>query len=302
MSSRVFSSSAPEQAYIDLTGRVRKTEVDYFACGGFSEVYRGETVDLPHVKLALKLLRGVHTDPVTFETVKRRLYRETRVWHLLVHPNILPFLGLAHELGPSPALVSPFYENGDALHYLKTHPNADRLSIIRGVAAGLAYLHANGVIHGDLKGHNVLVDDSGAARLADFGRSKLVDHRGFTTLMAGSTRFMAPELLIGPIDDGSDDGSETDSEFVPSLTAETDVYGFAMCCLNIYTGELPFRHVAMDSVVIFRVCGGHRPNRSECTSPPVSDRLWFVITRCWRQDPSLRLGIKDVVVLLNDAV
>ena len=69
------------------------------------------------------------------------------------------------------------------------------------------------------------MDDDGTALVADFGRSKLVEHRGFTTAtIAGSTRQMAPELLPHDKDEYED---------APHLTKEADVYGFSMVALEV---------------------------------------------------------------------
>ena len=66
---------------------------------------------------------------------------------------------------------------------------------------------------------NVLIDDDGVPRLSDFSQSKFVDHRGFTTQLAGSARHMAPELMW-----------ETDCR---ALTYETDVFAFSMLALEV---------------------------------------------------------------------
>lgn len=52
------------------------------------------------------------------------------MWHRLSHPNILPFLGVCKRIGPSPAMISPMYENGDVGKYLRNNPTADRLDIV----------------------------------------------------------------------------------------------------------------------------------------------------------------------------
>jgi hypothetical protein len=63
--------------------------------------------------------------------MNQRLNRETRVWHSLVHQNVMPFLGLCRGIGPSPAMISPLYNNGDVHHYLVKNPQADRQAIVR---------------------------------------------------------------------------------------------------------------------------------------------------------------------------
>lgn len=70
--------------------------------------------------------------------------------------------------------------------------------------------------------------------LADFGRSKLMDHRGFTTSFAGSSRYLAPELMENEEEIGVDDyDDDLADDPMPNLTKETDVYAFAMVIIEV---------------------------------------------------------------------
>ena len=77
--------------------------------------------------------------------------------------------------------------------------------------------------------NNVLVDDDGRPLICDFGRSRVLEQSGFTTVFAaGAARYMAPELF------GPDDADiESANSFVPVLTKESDVYSFAMVCVEV---------------------------------------------------------------------
>jgi serine/threonine protein kinase len=82
--------------------------------------------------------------------------------------------------------------------------------------------------------YNILVDDDGVPLLSDFGQSKLIDHRGFTTELMGSPRYMAPELI------GGSEVYEVDYRFKafevqqdPNLTKETDVFAFSMLAIEV---------------------------------------------------------------------
>jgi hypothetical protein len=59
----------------------------------------------------------------------QRLNRETRVWHSLSHKNVLPFLGLCREIGPSPAMISPLYDHADVHRYLADKPD-ERMAVV----------------------------------------------------------------------------------------------------------------------------------------------------------------------------
>ncbi|RDB21802.1 Serine/threonine-protein kinase STY17 [Hypsizygus marmoreus] len=275
--------------HTDLTGKVIKTEEHYFAYGGFSEIYRGRLKDTNEI-VAIKLLRGVHTDPETLEKTTRRIYRESRVWHDLKHDNILPFLGISTsgDLGPSPALISPLCEEGHVIQYLQRHPETDRSKLLLQIARGLDYLHSKDIVHGDLKCNNILMHKNGYPLLCDFGRSKILGQAGFTTVFSGTTRYLAPELL-GPEVEDEESGI---SQFVPTLSKQTDVYGFGMIALEILTGNMPFHPITNDFALILRVKKGI-PSR--LAYPAKYERTWKVVEKCWAKEVSSRPKMSIVV-------
>ncbi|KAG8704320.1 hypothetical protein FRC09_003622, partial [Ceratobasidium sp. 395] len=70
-------------------------------------------------------------------------------------------------------MVSAWMENGDLRTYVNKYPTVDCLQLCVQVAEGLAYLHSIGIIHGDLKGPNVLISKEGVATVIDFGNAIL---------------------------------------------------------------------------------------------------------------------------------
>jgi len=288
---------------VDLSGKIEKLEQDYFEYGGFSEVYRGKCNDhsIYNGPVAIKVLRGVHTDPTVLEVTTRRVNRETKVWNLLSHDNILPFLGVCNKIARSPALISPLCKFGNIRNYLKAYPDVDKHNLAKGVASGLEYLHSLDVVHGDMKPENVLVDDNGVVRLCDFGRSRIITRRGFTTAFAGTFRWMAPELFVIPLGSSKSQLGEDEGEAAPSsndLTTKTDVFGFAMVALEIITGREPFHHIDDEMTVIFRVKLGERPQAKRYGSPNII--LWALLQECWSQQPDLRPGMSDIVKRLKE--
>ncbi|KAG9092276.1 hypothetical protein FRC06_000165 [Ceratobasidium sp. 370] len=70
-------------------------------------------------------------------------------------------------------MVSRWSTNGTLPQYVSSNPNADRLCLGHQVATALDYLHRIDVVHGDIKGANVLISNEGYAQLTDFGSSML---------------------------------------------------------------------------------------------------------------------------------
>lgn len=206
------------------------------------------------------------------------------MWKYLKHPNILPLLSVT--IFP-PQLISVRMV-GDLLEYVGDKPGADRLSLLRDVAKGLNYLHSREVVHGDIKGVNILVDivdDLPHAYIGDLGIAivtKNMDSRRPPTRQDAHTpRWSAPEVL-------REDNNENPSK-------ESDVYSFGMVMLEVFTGEVPFYDKSPYDAMTAILNGKRppRPTHSSCT-----DYLWNLIERCWDQDPVLRPEISEVLRIL----
>jgi len=261
----------------NLIGRVRKTSQYSIGQGGFTDVYQGELRAMPRpVVVAIKIFRGVHINEKTRKDVTRRILRESRVWSRLNHPYVQPYYGYCRidEVSPSLGLVSPFCGNGTIINYLQRWPDLNRLHLLRQVASGLKYLHDNTIVHADLSGNNILIDDAGNARVTDFGRARILGAKEFiTSLFAGSLPFIAPEI------------HRNESDFSMS----SDVYAFAMVAFQVFTGQTPMITVGPHpGAIIFYGCDGGRPFRNIDTARRISDPLWNLMGNWWSQDRSRR--------------
>ncbi|KAJ7266635.1 kinase-like domain-containing protein [Mycena rebaudengoi] len=186
--------------------------------GGFGDIYRasygGKTVALKHMRT---FYRGSE-----LRRIRLQFCREALIWQHLKHPYILPLLGIDRETFPSSlCMVSPWMENGTVLKYLEEHGRQDVDRLLWEVAQGLEYLHSRNIVHGDLRGGNVLIDNGEHAQLADFGLAVVTDATIDTTstTQRGSLRWMAPELL------------NPELEF--KRTRASDVYAFACLCVEV---------------------------------------------------------------------
>ncbi|KAJ7224830.1 kinase-like domain-containing protein, partial [Mycena rebaudengoi] len=213
----------------------------------------------------------------------QKFCREALIWQQFEHPYILPMLGLDREsFSPSLCMVSPWMENGTVLKYLEEHGRQDVDRLLWEVAQGLEYLHSRNVVHGDLRGANILITQDWSACLADFGLTSFTEATLTTTRRSGTTRWMAPELL---------DPDRFGIQF--RRTKASDIYAFACVCLELYTGRPPFTELP-EGVVFQKVILGERPARP-ATMPPMSDALWKYMNAWWARNPSTRPPTEVVV-------
>ncbi|KAG2143612.1 kinase-like domain-containing protein [Suillus clintonianus] len=208
--------------------------------------------------------------------------REFRICANLKHQNILPVYGYTNGFGPYIALVSPWAENGNLTAYLE-RMGADltvlrRFEILRDIIAGLQYLHANGVIHGDFNGPNVLIHGDGTACVADFGLSLMysevisASQASWTSTLKGNMRWMAPELL-----EDREDGSQV------RPSEQSDMYSFGGIMLQVLTNKVPYYHLSNDAAIVLCIAKSQTPSRSRY--PPLPDKYWELIEQCWSTDP-----------------
>jgi len=281
----------------NLTGQVRKRGSYSFAYGGHGNVYKGQYLGSP---VAVKVLKVSQES----ETADQRLLRETRVWRLLSHPNILPLLGHCYDFDRPdiPCLVSPYYGHGIVTSYLKDRPDTDKLPLLSQIATALSYLHGIFIIHNDIRGRNIFINDSGEACLAGFGLSRIIEtERSTTKMYSGALRYAAPELGLNY--EGDDVNPVTtegwrwiagelmvdtmgDGECISRGTKATDVWSFAMTVIEILTGTIPFGHIKSDAGVVLYVTSGGRPKRELC--PQIKDHIWAMLERCWDVKPNRR--------------
>ncbi|KAI0028336.1 kinase-like domain-containing protein, partial [Vararia minispora EC-137] len=148
---------------------ITRYEIDLEAkigLGFFSDVYRARWRG-----------RAVAVKVITEVVPSAMFVREISIWKALDHPNVLELLGASSATSEPPwFFVSPYYKNGSLVTYLKcldAGAPVDMLKMMNQVARGMAYLHKQDVLHGDLKGANVLVDDSLHCVISDFGQSEM---------------------------------------------------------------------------------------------------------------------------------
>lgn len=212
------------------------------------------------------------------------MYAEAAIWKHLKHPNISPLLGIT---AIPPQFVSDWATAGDLRDYLKENPTADRIALLSDVTKGLDYLHSREVIHGDLKGFNILVNviaNTPRACLADFDVTivaKNIDsHRPPTQQSICNALWSAPEVLRGG-----------------NPSKESDIYAFAMVMVEVFSDQVPFGGIFKSEFLVGQaVMDGKRPSRPAHSK--YTDNLWALTQRCWNHEPNLRPEIPEVSRIL----
>ncbi|KAJ7720278.1 hypothetical protein DFH07DRAFT_307868 [Mycena maculata] len=232
--------------------------------GGFGDIFKAVYRSKP---VALKQLR-FYQDYTQEE--RRRIHekfcQEALLWKNLNHHFVIPFIGVYSDEDESDPLrismVCPWMQNGTVLAYLPASEATSAEVFLYEIAEGLQYLHSQLVVHGDLRGENILVDDDGHARLADFGLASYANATVKSSARAGST---------------------------------SDVYAYACVCYELCTGAYPFSDIRNDPTVMFEVIAGRRPRRM----PSIPAQTWQVIQACWPQEPEKRLTAPSIVEKLE---
>ncbi|KAL0064049.1 Rho guanine nucleotide exchange factor [Marasmius tenuissimus] len=259
--------------------------------GSFGDVYKGviggqavclklprifEDTEDPDADKLIKVL--LHTpvtrlDPKKCLQLGQEYMREAIVWRQLNHPNLLPFIGV-YYLDEAPnqlCLISPWMERGDLTRYLKSaqkqNADVDRLLLAYDVAAGLSYLHSKKIVHGDLKGPNVLMNADERALIGDFGLSRVVETH-------------TPGLFN-------------------STTERSDIYAYAGVCYEIFTGKQPFYKLHDMAIFDAVVNREERPDRPE-EARELSDSIWEIMMSCWQYDQHLRPSVGDVFARIGE--
>ena len=277
----------------DLAGRVlagRYRLVAPIGTGASGRVYAAWDVKLQR-RVAVKVLHAALADDTGF---LRRFGAEAQLAASLHHPNVVAVydwgedavslgtpqspgsLGTPQSPGslgtpqpPGPFMVLELLEGGSLRSLLD---RGDRLSpaqaaaVGRQVAAGLDYAHARGLVHRDVKPANLLFDEHGTARVADFGLARALAEASWTEpagAVLGTARYAAPEQVRGLVD------------------ARSDVYSLALVLVEAVTGAVPFAADTSLATLLARV-------ERHLEVPPELDALAPVLERAGQADPAGR--------------
>ena len=229
-------------------------------------------------QVALKILPPALADQ---PEVRERFLREARMAAQLSHPHIVP-IHRADEIGGFAFFAMGFVDGetlGDRLRNRGTLPPAEVVRLLREVAWALAYAHARGIVHRDVKPENILVErGSGRAIVTDFGIARSDFNPALTQdgLILGTVHYMSPEQANGETLDGRSDL-------------------FALGCIGFLalSGRLPFEAQSPQAALVAHAT--RTPPSLRSVAPQVPAPLASVIDQCLRRRPEERFATGEAL-------
>jgi serine/threonine protein kinase len=153
------------------------------------------------------------------------------------------------------------------------------LSFCLDIARGISYLHGRNVIHGDLKGDNVLVDMNLQCVITDFGMSVVKTASMGTQRKTQAIRWIAPERHSRGY----------------TISKSLDVFAYAMTVYEIWSGWVPFQEEVDDMIVMQWIRDAERPLQGT-----IPDPIWSFLQPCWHQDPQFRPTFERITTQLQE--
>ena len=248
--------------------------------GGMADVWLAEDTELDR-KVAVKILHDNFAQDSEFV---QRFQREAQAAAGLQHPNVVGifdrgafdgtyFIAMEYVDGPSlKDLVKGGMSPKDAIDFTRQILNAAR------------FAHRKGIVHRDLKPQNVLIDDEGRARVADFGIARAGESSDITATgsVMGTAQYISPEQA---------QGKET--------TPRSDIYSIGVILYEALTGRVPFQGDSAVAVALKQV--SEAPRRPGAINPNVPPALDAVVMRALAKDPDARFKDADAFLKALDA-
>jgi predicted Ser/Thr protein kinase len=248
-----------------LAGRYRI--VGLLGKGGMGEVYRATDLTLGQ-SVALKFLPAAATDN---RFLLERFHGEVRIARQISHPNVCRVYDIG-EVDGMP-FISMEYIDGEDLASLLPRigrlPADKAVETARKICAGLAAAHAKGVIHRDLKPHNVMLNKRGEIVVMDFGLAAIADQLSGAEARNGTPAYMSPEQLKGT-----------------EVTARSDIYALGLVLYELFTGKRPFE--AKNVTALIELQEAAQLTSMSSIAADIDPAVENVIRRCLDPDPLKR--------------
>ncbi len=204
--------------------------------GGMAEVYRASDTFLNR-EVAVKILRAQYTDDDGFVS---RFRQEAQSAARLIHPNIVNVYDVGRDDDAYYIIME--YVKGRTLKEMISEVGAlepmTAVIIAHGIASALKHAHSRGIIHCDIKPHNILLDENNTPKVADFGIARAITTATmtYTASVVGSVHYLSPEQVRGE-----------------KVSTQSDLYSLGILLFEMLTGCLPYTAETPVAVALMHV-------------------------------------------------
>ena len=235
--------------------------------------------------VAIKLFNEAAIPPEEVSAAKKQFANEVRILSILSHPNIVGYRG-ANLKGKPMYFVMEYADGLTLKEYLgrkKIIPTKELLDISCQILSALEHMHGKGIVHCDIKPHNIIILPNKKIKITDFGIAQL----------NGKTIPLAPDKAVGTVYYVSPEQAKG-----MALDHRSDIYSLGIMLYEMSAGELPFYSENPDKVAEMQALAP--PRRPRNINPDISKGIEQVILKAIAKKPHMRFkNAKDMATYLE---
>ena len=256
--------------------------LEHVGGGGMADVYRAHDTYLDRY-VAIKILHAQFSNDSEFIG---KFHREAQGAARLSHPNIVNIYDVGEEADKHFIVME--YVAGNTLKSKiqeKGHLSVEEsLHIAKEIASALEHAHSNGLVHCDIKPHNILLTTDGRVKVADFGIARAVTASTMTYSgdVVGSVHYFSPEQAKGS-----------------AITPKSDVYSLGVVLYEMLTGELPFTGETTISIALKHL--QEEPPAVRQLNPEIPTVVESIVSKAMAKNPDERPDSAELIYDIQQA-